>query len=83
MRHQLVSLQVLFRFMFRVVLLGLFAAIGTQGLGSPFNVLLGLASIFCVIVGAMRHDGMFGPVLTHWDEAAAYTGIGCLVSVLS
>jgi hypothetical protein len=32
--------------------------------------------------GAMRREAMFGPVLTHWDEAAAYAVIGRLVSAL-
>jgi hypothetical protein len=42
-----------------------------------------LSAIFCVIVGAMRREAMFGPVLTHWDEAAAYAVIGRLSSALS
>jgi hypothetical protein len=35
-----------------------------------------------LLVGAMRREAMFGPVLTHWDEAAAYAVIGLLVSAL-
>jgi hypothetical protein len=42
-----------------------------------------LSAIFCAVVGAMRREAMFGPVLTHWDEAAAYAVIGLLVSALA
>jgi hypothetical protein len=31
----------------------------------------------------MRREAMFGPVLTHWDEAAAYAVIGRLASAFS
>jgi hypothetical protein len=35
-----------------------------------------------LLVVAMRREAMFGPVLTPWDEAAAYAVIGRRVSVL-
>jgi hypothetical protein len=81
--HQFNSSQVILRFVFRIVLLSAFAAFGTQGFGMMFAALLALSAIFCAVVGAMRREAMFGPVLTHWDEAAAYAVIGRLVSVLS
>jgi hypothetical protein len=80
--HQLSS-QVVLRFVFRLALLSAFAIFGTQGFGTTFAILLGLSAIFCAVVGAVRREAMFGPVLTHWDEAAAYAVIGRLVSVLS
>ena len=81
--HQLSSSQVFLRFVFRLALLSTFAIFGTQGFGTTFATLLALSAIFCTIVGAVRCEAMFGPVLTHWDEAAAYAVIGGLVSVLS
>jgi hypothetical protein len=48
-----------------------------------FAALLALSVIFCVVMGTMRREALFGPMLTHWDEAAAYAVIGRLVSVLS
>jgi hypothetical protein len=41
-----------------------------------------LVGDFCAVLGAMRREAMLGPVLTHWDEAAAYAVIGCLVSAV-
>jgi hypothetical protein len=81
--HQLSSSQVVLRFVFRLALLSTFAIFGTQGFGTTFATLLALSAIFCVVVGGVRCEAMFGPVLTHWDEAAAYAVIGRLVSVLS
>jgi hypothetical protein len=77
------SSQVLFRFMFRLALLSTLATFGTQGFGTTFAAVLVLSAIFCTVIGAMRREAMFGPVLTHWDEAATYTVIGGLVSALS
>jgi hypothetical protein len=84
--HQLNSLQILLRFMFRLLrllLLSTFATFGAQGFGTTFAAILALSATFCAVVGAMRREAMFGPVLTHWDEAAAYAVIGRLVSALS
>jgi hypothetical protein len=81
--QQLNSPQVLFRFVLRLVLLSTFATFGTQGFKTGFAALLTLSAIFCAVVGAMRREAMFGPVLTHWDEAAAYALIGRLVSALA
>jgi hypothetical protein len=81
--HELSSSQVLLRFVLRLALLSTFAIFGAQGFGTTFATLLALSAIFCAVVGAVRCEEMFGPVLTHWDEAAAYAVIGRLVSVLS
>ena len=81
--YQFSSSQVLFRFVFRLILLSIFATIGTQGYAAAFVALLALSAIFCTVVGAMRREAMFGPVLTHWDEAAAYAVIGRLVSAFA
>ena len=77
--HQLNSSQVLFRFVFRIVLLSALATLGTRGFGTTLATFLALSAIFCAVVGAMRREVMFGPVLTHWDEAAAYAIVGWLL----
>jgi hypothetical protein len=77
--HQLNSSQVFFRFVLRIVLLSALATLGTRGFGATFATLLALSAIFCAVVGAMRREMMFGAVLTHWDEAAAYAIIGWLL----
>jgi hypothetical protein len=81
--HQLNSSRVLFRFACRLVLLGTFATIGSQGFTAAFATLLVLSAIFCAVTGAMRREAIFGPVLTHWDEAAAYAVIGHLASAFA
>lgn len=75
--------QVIVRFMLRLALLSVFANLSTHGFEKSFAALLVMSAIFCVIVGAMRREAMFGPVLTHWDEAAAYAVVDRLVSVLA
>ncbi len=69
---QLNSRQVLFRVVFRLVLLTTFATFGSQGFGKTFATLLALSAVFCTVMGAMRREAIFGPALTHWDEAAVY-----------
>ena len=69
---ELNSRQVLFRILFRLVLLITFATFGSQGFGQTFNALLPLSAVFCIVAGAMRREVIFGPALTHWDEAAVY-----------
>jgi hypothetical protein len=80
--HQLSSSQVLWRFVLRLLLLSTFATFSTQGFGTTLAALLTLSATFCAVLGAMRREAMFGPVLTHWDEAAAYAVIGRLVSAV-
>ena len=80
--HQLNSSQVVFRFVFRLVLLSTLANFGIQGFGATLASLLALSAIFCMVAGAMRREAIFGPVLTHWDEAVAYIVLGRVVSAL-
>ena len=77
------SSQVLFRFVFRLVLLSAFASVSTRGFGTAFASLLVLSAIFCAIVGLIRREPVFDPVLTHWDEAATYAVMGHLAPALA
>jgi hypothetical protein len=70
------SRQVVFRGVFRLVLLTAFATLGSQGFGKTFATLLGLSVVFCTVTGAMRREAIFGRALTHWDEAAVYAVVG-------
>jgi hypothetical protein len=80
---QLHSRQVLFRAVFRLVLLTGFATFGTQGFAPTFAPLLALTAIFCAIIAAMRGEAIFGRALTHWDEAATYAVLSRLVATLA
>jgi hypothetical protein len=77
---QLNSRQVLFRSAFRLVLLSVLAAFGSRGFGQTLGALLAMAAIFCAVTAAMRGEAIFGPALTHWDEAATYSVLSQLVA---
>jgi len=77
------SLQVVARFVLRLLLVSTFATFGTRGFGTTFGTMLELLAVLCAVVGALRREALFGPVLTHWDEAATFAVIGLLVSALS
>jgi hypothetical protein len=81
--HRLGSVQVLVRFLLRLVIVGVFAGMGRQGFVQSLAPLLVLTVIFCAIVAAMRREPLLGPVLTHWDEAAGYAAIACSVRALA
>jgi hypothetical protein len=81
--HQLNSSQVLVRFVIRLALLTTFASFGTLGFGITLAAILVLSAVFCTAVAVMRQEAMFGPVLTHWDEAAACAVMGYLVTALT
>ena len=81
--RELASIHVLIRFALRMVLLGIFATFGSRGFGKTFEGLLILAVLYCVFAAAVRREAPFGPILTHFDEAAACDAIGALTSALS
>jgi hypothetical protein len=77
------SAQGLTRFFLRLVILRIFAVLGSQGFGKTLESLLVLAVFYCLVVAAMRRAEPFGPVLTHFDEAAAYAVIARLAACIS
>jgi hypothetical protein len=81
--RQLGSAYVLTRFFLRVLILSVFATLGSQGFAKTFESLLVLAVFYCIFAAAVRREAAFGPVLTHLDEAAAYAVIARLASFVS
>ena len=81
--HQLGSTYVLTRFFLRILILSVFATLGSQGFIKTFESLLVLAVFYCIFAAAVRREAVFGPVLTHLDEAAAYAVVARLVSFIS
>jgi hypothetical protein len=81
--RELVSVQVLIRFFLRMVILCIFAALSSQGFGYTLASLLAFAAFYCMCAAAIQRETPFGPVLTHFDEAAAYALIACLASRIS
>jgi hypothetical protein len=74
------SAQALTRFFMRLVILSVFAALGSQGFWKTLEGLLGLAVFYCIFSAAIQREKPFGPVLTHFDEAAAYALIAHLTA---
>jgi hypothetical protein len=75
--------RVLVRFVFRTVLLSAFATLSTRAFGTVLTTLLGLSAIFRAFVGVFRREAIFGPTLTHWDEAVAFAVMAHAVAALS
>jgi hypothetical protein len=80
---QLKSVQVLLRFGLRTVILVVFALFGSLGFGGSLIALLWMSTILSAVIGALRHERPFEAVLNHWDEAAFYLALCCLVSGLN
>ena len=77
------SIQVLVRFMLRIVVLSVFATLGNVGFGKSFAALLWLSTIICVVAGSLRRERPLDSFLTHWDEGAAYAALYCLASAFN
>lgn len=77
------SAHALTRFFIRLVILSIFAALDSRGFGKALESLLLLAALYCVFAAAFRREQPFGPVLSHFDEAAAYVVIAHLAALTS
>lgn len=62
-------------FLLRIIILAFFAVLGVQGFAKTLESLLFLAVCYCLVIGAIRREAPLGPILTHYDEAAAYAVI--------
>jgi hypothetical protein len=80
---ELRSLQVLIRFCLRMIILAVFASFGSIGFARSFAALLGMSTILSVIIATMKQELPLDPVLTRWDEAAAYGSLWCLICVFN
>jgi hypothetical protein len=74
------SAEVIIRFVARMAILSIFATLGTQGFAGTLESLLLLATLYCAIIAPLRREHPFGPVLTHFDEGAAYALSARIVS---
>lgn len=74
------SAYALTRFLLRLAIISLFALLGHHGFGKTLASMLTLAAIYCILIAALRREHPFGPLPTHFDEAAAYGVIGGLAA---
>jgi hypothetical protein len=77
------SIQVLIRFYLRMIILAVFASFGSIGFPRSLAALLLMSTTLSVIVATMRQELPLDSVLTHWDEAAAYGSLWCLICVFN
>ena len=75
--------KVLVRFTLRLVLVAAFAIASRQGFLRAFGALVLLSATYCLLTGVMRREPVFGQLLTHWDEAAAFALIAGLLAALA
>jgi hypothetical protein len=73
----------LVRFCLRMIILVIFAALGSIGFGRSLAALLGMSIILSAVIGTMRREPRFGVALNHWDETVAYAALFSLVSSLT
>jgi hypothetical protein len=81
--QELKSVQVLARFVMRMIVLSAFAAFGGAGFGRSLVALLWMSAMLSAIVGIVRRERPVDIVLNHWDEAAAYAALLSLVTALN
>ena len=77
------SAQAIARFGLRLVILTAFAAFGSIGFGRSLVALLWMSTLLSAIIGGVKREPLLAPHLNHWDEMAAYTALGALVSALN
>jgi hypothetical protein len=80
---ELRSFQVLIRFCLRMIILAVFASFGSIGFVRSLAALLAMSTVLSMVVATMRQELPLDSVLTHWDEAAAYGPLWCLICMLN
>ena len=81
--RQFSSGQVLVRFALRLTIFCVFASPGAGGFRVMFPTSLTLSAIYCAIAATFRGEAILGRALNHWDEAAGYGALACLITKLS
>jgi hypothetical protein len=74
---------VIIPFCLRMIILVVSAAFGSIGFGRSLVALLCVSTILSAIVCMIRREPAFDAVLNHWDEAAAYAALCCLVTAVN
>jgi hypothetical protein len=80
---ELRSFQVLIRFCLRMIILAVFASFGNIGVARSLAALLAMSTVLSMTVATMKQELPLDSVLTHWDEAAAYGSLWCLICIFN
>jgi hypothetical protein len=81
--HALTSGEVIARFLVRMIVIVVFAAVAGIGFAPGLAVLLWMSTLLNAGIAALRRELPLANVLNHWDEAAASIALCCLVESLS
>ena len=74
------SREVIARFALRTIVLLAFAAFAGVGFQKSLTALLWMSAIINVIFATTRREFPLANALNHWDEAAAYLAVYCLLT---
>jgi hypothetical protein len=67
-----------------MVIMAVFASLGSIGFGRSLVALLWMSAILSTVIGAMRREPPFAADhLNHWDETAAYGALCALISAIN
>jgi hypothetical protein len=78
-----ISGEVIVRFAVRMIVLVAFAAMAGIGFAPGLSMLLWMSTILSAGVATFKCELPLADVLNHWDEAAVYIALCCLVESLS
>jgi hypothetical protein len=74
--------EVIARFFVRMLVLIAFAAVAGIGFAPSLAMLLWMSTILSAGFAIFKRELPLADVLNHWDEAAAYIALCCLVEVI-
>jgi hypothetical protein len=77
------SLQAMWRFALRMVILVIFAAFAGTSFARSMVALLSMSALLCAVTAVMRRELPFRGELNHWDEMASYIALCSLASTLA
>ncbi len=75
--------EVIVRFVVRMIVLVAFAAVAGIGFAPGLAMLLWMSTILSAGLAAFKRELPLADALNHWDEAAAYIALCCLIESLS
>ena len=71
--------EVILRFSLRMIVLLAFASVAGIGFRQGLAMLLWMSTILSVVLATIRREVPLADVLNHWDEAAVYIILCCLI----
>ncbi|MCP4616723.1 MAG: hypothetical protein GY844_09810 [Bradyrhizobium sp.] len=69
------SIQVIVRFLLRMVVLMVFAIFAGKTFAGSMVALLWMSAILCAVTAVMRRELPFRADLNHWDEMTSYIAL--------